>query len=410
MNLFTKLAMFGGLGLMMGIGCTTKPKEITPARAGDRNDNCQAKNDCNSGLSCIGGRCQPTNYDNLEVSGKECIRHQCDETEDCCGDKPTDAPAKCAGVESICLTPTVPGCSPSSYCTDDDQCGSGTCEKALAPQRCSITQVNCTGSTDCYDEVCEQNYYPYYGSGGGGYTIGTCSRSNTSCDEDSDCPYFGDSCPDAIEQDYGQCDCTNPDYDPTDEICSDEDCEDVCSLVCENNLCVEDDSCEDDNECPSSMPFCDDGECVPCTADDECDEDAEEECREGACVRPCEFDQECGSFSECQKGECVYVGCESDTDCVLYYTESETARLAVCVVESDLGTCRLPCDTDAHCGSTSICSDGFCEYIGCQTDAQCDRLLNLDNQQVTADKPYVTQGRCVDVEDASADSDEDSDE
>ncbi len=407
MNLLQKVITIGSLALVAAVGCEKKPQEIVPGNAGERNENCQAKNDCKAGLSCISGRCQPTNYDGLEVSGKECIRHQCDEIEDCCGDKPSDPPSKCAGVESICSTPTILDCSSNSYCTDDSDCGSGDCVFQALAQRCSISDLSCTSDANCYDDTCELYNY---GTGGEAYTIGYCTISNETCGEDADCFYNGDSCPEAGYADSGYCDCTNPDYDPSDEICTDEDCEDVCNLTCESNLCVEDDSCEDDDECPSFAPFCDDGACVECTADDECDEDADEECRSGVCERPCEFDQECPNFSACESGECVYKGCDTNTDCVLLYGEYNGARLAECVQRNGIGECRLPCDTDAHCDETSVCDQGFCEYIGCQTDGQCDRLLGLANQEVTEDRPFVTSGQCVDLESpASGDGDGDGD-
>ncbi len=62
MKLWVKFALAGCVVLGLGVGCKSKPREVAPANAGDRNDNCQAKNDCKSGLSCISGRCQPTNY------------------------------------------------------------------------------------------------------------------------------------------------------------------------------------------------------------------------------------------------------------------------------------------------------------------------------------------------------------
>jgi hypothetical protein len=128
MNFFTKLAVMTGLCCAAIVGCTTKPTEFAPAKLGDRNDNCQAKNDCKDGLSCINSRCQPTDYE-LSASGKECIRHQCDKTADCCGDRPSNPPSKCAGIESICNSPYFPGCTNSSSCTKASECGDGTCKK-----------------------------------------------------------------------------------------------------------------------------------------------------------------------------------------------------------------------------------------------------------------------------------------
>lgn len=402
MNFMSKLGIIAGIGLVVAIGCD-KPKVIAPAREGDRNDNCEAKNDCKSGLSCINSRCQPIEFD-LLPSGKECIRHECEDTKDCCGDKPSDPPAKCAGLESICNQPYVPGCTPSLYCTEDEECGEGSCSKSSS-RTCAITLGTCTSDTNCFDEVCE---LVQYGTDPEYYYVGTCSISNASCEEDEDCTYFGDVCGDPVEAETGSCDCTNPDYEPSDEICSDPDCEEVCGLVCENNLCVEDDSCEEDEECPSFAPICDDGECVECTEDEECDEENDEECRDNVCERPCEFDQECPTMNECQSGECIYVGCKTKTDCVLLYADSGVdARLAECVERSGIGDCVFPCENDSHCGATEVCADGYCQYIGCENDAQCDNLFGLHGQDVTEDRPYVTQGLCVAPEGPGSSEDED---
>lgn len=402
MNFLTKLAVTSGLVFVTLVGCSGKPKQIAPAKAGTRNDNCEAKNDCASGLSCISGRCQPTDY-NLAASGKECVRHQCDETSDCCGDRPSEAPAKCAGVESICESPSLVGCDSTGSCADDAVCGEGTCVKESS-RSCAVSAGACSSNGECFAETC---VLTTYGDATSGYTeVGACSLSNTSCKEDAECPYFGDVCGDAVVAEYGYCDCSNPDYDPADEICDDPDCDGVCTLVCDNNLCVEDESCENDDECPSLAPICNDGVCVECEKDKECDADNDEECNAGFCEAPCEFDQECPYFNECNKGECEYVGCQDNTDCVLYFSGVDGARLAECVMIDEVGECRIPCENDSHCSETQICQDRFCEEIGCESDAQCDLLLGLHNQEPTDVHPYVTMGICAAAEADEADADE----
>jgi len=391
MNVFSKLTMIAGVALATSIACN-KPKEVTPARQGDRGDNCQAKNDCKSGLSCISSTCQPVAYD-FKPSGKECLRFECEDIKDCCGDKPTDLPEKCVGKESVCNQPSVAECPGYVTCSDDSECGEGQCDKATS-QTCSVTLGTCTSDENCYAETCEISEVS--DGYGGLYQVGTCTLSSGSCDADEDCLYFGDVCGDEEEAATGYCDCANPEYDPTADICSDTDCEEVCGLVCTDNLCIEDDSCEKDEECPGDTPFCDDGECVECTDDDECDEEIEEECRAGSCERPCQFDQECPDLNACESGACVYVGCTTNADCLFALARSDSdARQAECVQEEGIGHCRFPCDNDAQCFETEICDSGLCTDIGCQTDAQCDSLLGLQGQEISESRPYVTQGRCV---------------
>lgn len=389
MKIFSKLSLFAGVLVVVSIACN-KPKAVEPARQGDRDDTCLAKNDCRSGLSCLNGTCQPVAYD-FKPSGKECIRYECEETEDCCGDRPTELPGKCVGKESICNQPSVADCPGSITCSDDSECGEGQCNKVTS-QTCSVTLGACTSDANCFAETCE---IPDASGGYGGY-YGACSVSGGTCYADDECPYFADECGDPVEATYGICDCANPEFDPSADICSDEDCEGVCGLVCTDNLCLVDDACEEDEECPASTPFCDDGACVQCTDDSECNEENEEECRAGSCVRPCEYDQECPELNVCDSGACVYTGCKTNEDCLFVYVRSdEDARQAECVTEEDMGYCRFPCENDAHCGQTEVCEKGLCKDIGCQTDAQCDSLLGLQGQEISDERPYVTQGRCV---------------
>src|SRR6188472_2539762 len=104
MNKLTHFALMGALALAAAVSCKSdKPRQIAPAKGGERNESCFSKNDCGSNLSCINNRCTPTDFD-LLVTGKECMIEDCTETADCCGEVPVEAPAKCNGYTAICET------------------------------------------------------------------------------------------------------------------------------------------------------------------------------------------------------------------------------------------------------------------------------------------------------------------
>jgi hypothetical protein len=191
------------------------------------------------------------------------------------------------------------------------------------------------------------------------------------------------------------CRCANPDYDPVDPICSDPDCEGICGFTCEDERCVVDLGCELDTECPVTTPFCDAGQCVECLTSDDCED---EECQAGRCGPECEVDTECSLFEVCQANACVYVGCQSDRECVLSAESDDPTqdpRLAKCNVESGVGTCVFPCEIDAQCAPTEVCLAGLCEYIGCETNSECKTILGLYDQPVaTPDRPWSTTAEC----------------
>jgi hypothetical protein len=220
-------------------------------------------------------------------------------------------------------------------------------------------------------------------------SFGTCTSS-------ADCPQTN------VCEGFGSCNCSNPDYDILNPICSDEDCDNVCTRVCENERCVEDNSCEDDTDCfDGERTLCEAGECVQCLVDTDCDtvldeEDDEDECRLGICVTPCKGDAECPSMHSCNAGTCEFVGCQSDRECILSggAPEAGDPRLAVCDVEDGVGTCKIECELDAHCQLNEVCHEGTCEYIGCENDGECKSLLNLHNWESSKEFPWVPAGEC----------------
>jgi hypothetical protein len=87
---------------------------------------CIVTNDCPAGVSCANKSCQPSNF-NLTGTGKSCHISECTAKKDCCGDKPLQAPAKCANRENICTKPTLTGCTATTCALGSSSCGDGTC-------------------------------------------------------------------------------------------------------------------------------------------------------------------------------------------------------------------------------------------------------------------------------------------
>lgn len=325
---------------------------VQPEVRGERGETCLARNDCVSGLACINSICSKNDFD-VKPSAKSCDRIDCAETADCCGDKPTEAPAKCANRTAICGSPSVPGCTRVT-CDDNAACGGGTC------------------------------------------ATGFCSTTSTSCDSDADCD--GGTC------ENRSCDCTNPEYNPSDPICSDEDCRDVCLLKCEEERCVLDVSCESDSDClgNGNGRTCDAGRCVQCNDDDQCPGD-NDSCIDNRCQEPCTQNEQCPLFHACESGECVEKGCTSDRECILAAGRGEggsreDARLSKCLpsaANDKIKECKIPCENDGACGSElEICEGGFCKFVGCDTDEECRTYLGLANEGTNPGQDFISKAVC----------------
>lgn len=199
MKLYFKLLLAAPFAIAVAIGCKSEPQKIAPAEAGERGTSCEAKNDCGADYSCIGGVCQPANFD-INSTMKECYRVECAEAADCCGDKPLDAPAKCRAVDLIC-SPTVAGCSTGDSCSNPDSCNGGTCTGLS----CSSTFGSCLDTGDCEQDECI-----FTNIGLGGAAMGECRLSFTTCMSDAQCN-TSNTC-----GGLGSCDCYNPNYNPAD--------------------------------------------------------------------------------------------------------------------------------------------------------------------------------------------------
>lgn len=344
-----------------------------PTRANNRSlrgTACEVKNDCGPGFSCVRGLCQPLSFD-IAPTGKECFQIDCTKTQDCCGKLESQVPAKCRSRAAKCLS-VLPGCS-TKACTRSSDCGGG----GVCNGTCSVSGGRCTSNVDCLTNRCID---------------GNCSLNFTTCTSDAECAI--NSCI------GGTCDCSNPTFDRADPVCSDPDCEDLCLWVCEDSRCVLPTSCRSNDDCFGATPLCVDGTCAECADALDCSFD--KVCREGRCETPCQSDFHCGLFEACHAGECLYVGCRSDRECSLIpslesigFSPGIDRRLLRCNTnEEGIGECLIPCQTDAQCPPTEVCSGGRCQYIGCESDAECKTILKVHNQFASSERPWVSRVEC----------------
>lgn len=87
-----------------------------------------------------------------------------------------------------------------------------------------------------------------------------------------------------------------------------------------------------------------------------------------------------GDNYDCDAGACIYAGCNSDAEC------DASVAGTICV---DLGagvmTCATACSTATDCDQGQLaydadnyeCVSGHCEYLGCNSDAECMEFTNL---------------------------------
>jgi hypothetical protein len=231
-------------------------------------------------------------------------------------------------------------------CNTTSDCVANTCDPTT--MKCTVSQTDCS-LTACTTNVCPTHY----------------------------------------------CNCSNPEYMPTSAICTDESCTDVCGFTCTDERCVVDKRCGSDTECPVATPHCDAGACVECVTSDDCEM---EECIDGHCGPQCESDTQCKLFEACQGGNCVFVGCRTDRECVLRAgsgTSTQDPRLSKCQITEGRGTCVFPCEIDAQCAASEVCFEGICKYIGCETDAECKTIAGLHNLPApTPERPWTTTAEC----------------
>lgn len=256
------------------------------ARFSGRGESCRVKNDCAVGLACVMQTCRQLDIP-LSHTQKSCFRVECASQADCCAAFVPDP--KCATYQDNCKTD---------------------------PIFCNTYRTLCECSKDCVDQLCVDKPP-------GCQTNAECTSMQT--------PFCsGGKC--------GECD--------TDAACT------GAGQRCVTGMCLA--ACTLDENCPG-LSACTDGKCVPagCTSDRQCAFAVRSPlavCRSGKCQTPCAADSDCLpsmqssptqsnqpvdpklSLQVCEAGQCVFVGCETDSECraLLGLANSSGDARAVC--------------------------------------------------------------------------------
>lgn len=176
-----------------------------------------------------------------------------------------------------------------------------------------------------------------------------------------------------------------------------------------NRVCLP--PCNDASDCGQDGPAlydsshyaCLDGVCrfQGCRSDTECaeaidqDHDCDESLATPQCRRTCQSPGDCALASSelngtdnyaCVDGFCEWLGCNSDQECIddigdghICMAEDSTDRLAI-------ASCAKACATVSDCGTPTdlydednyVCEAGGCLWTGCNDDDECMGLVNVD--------------------------------
>jgi len=154
----------------------------------------------------------------------------------------------------------------------------------------------------------------------------------------------------------------------------------LCALDCVEEQCASAaPGCKSAAECTSTQtPFCVEGKCQQCEKDGDCMASGAK-CAEGVCTEACRQDENCPLLHACEDGVCVETGCKSDRECAFIMKN----QLATCVEKE----CAVPCTSDAEClGDAATkgfetCEMGKCVFVGCESDTECRALFGLQNER-----------------------------
>jgi len=291
-----------GLGCF-GQVCATKAQAEAAAMSAE-GASCSARRDCATGLACVSGSCQ----------------HQAQ------GEYTSDQRYSGKGES----------CQAKNDCLPDLSCVMGMCralEVSLTRETKSCHRVECASKDDCCRSFVPNPNCPTY-------------EMNCAMD-----PIFCNTY-------RSLCQCA--------QDCQDEQCV-AAAPGCKNNA-----------ECTSAQtPFCVEGKCRQCDSDAVCGGSGAK-CSAGVCVAACARDENCPLLHACRDGVCVETGCTSDRECA-FLTRTQGA---VCREEK----CRVPCSSDAECTSGTdrnfeVCEDGQCVFVGCSSNTECRALLDIANER-----------------------------
>ncbi len=247
---------------------------MSSSRYSGKGESCQAKNDCEPGLSCLMDVCREVDV-SLNRVPKECHRVECGSREDCC--QAFVPNANCPTYEMNCATDPIFCNTYRSLCVCGQDCVEEQCV-AAAPGCRSNAECTSTQTPYCVEGKCRQ------------------------CNDDTACAGTGARCAEGV----CMAACTQ---------------DENCPLLhaCKDGICVET-GCQSDRECAfltrNQLAVCVESECAtPCTSDDECVAMTESR-----------------GFEVCDMGMCVFVGCENNAECrALLGLENERGKAqAVC--------------------------------------------------------------------------------
>lgn len=166
-------------------------------------------------------------------------------------------------------------------------------------------------------------------------------------------------------------------------------------VVC--NLCSEDFECLENSECKDPSPICDQGVCVGCLKNSDCDDnDAGAACVNGTCVG-CSDDADCteNSKPQCHENKCVSCRCSEMDDTKPQCLKKDGKVSCVeCIKDDDCkapkptcdiktNTCTAECTKDGDCSDGKKCDGGSC--VECAENSDC-----TDPQ-----KPRCLKGVCL---------------
>jgi hypothetical protein len=341
-------ALVGGLALAL-VACKDEP------RRGVAGDTCSRTDDCSTGLACVAEVCV------AKAGGEE------------------DAGRSDAdGGTSMSPLPSGASCSARRDCAAgltcvDNVCGSTgmgtevpTSTRGGGRGETCQAKNDCAGELMCVMQVCRDVEVNLERLPKSCYRI-ECTTKEDCCQSfvpNPNCETYRMNCE------------TDPIFCNTyRSLCE-------CTQECEEELCVAaSPGCVNDAECTSSQtPFCVASKCRQCNDNSACT-GAGTQCVEGVCIAACTRDENCPALHRCEKGACIESGCQTDRECVFLIKDGQ----AVC----SEGKCRVPCANDSDCAagmmdptmqSFQVCEAGECIFVGCDNDAECRALFNLEGQ------------------------------
>jgi hypothetical protein len=302
-------------------------------RRGAAGESCTSANDCSEGLACIAQAClSKTDAGMAAGAGASCSARR-----DC-------------GDGLLCIANR---CSSASMGTDPSM------------NRYSGRGESCQAKNDCMPELacvmgnCRELSVPLSHTGKSCYRV-ECANKDDCCAAfapNANCPDYKKNC----------------DGDPV--FCNTYRSLCVCSQECVGELCVAAaPGCMSNSECTSMQtPYCVSGKCRQCDKDSAC---PGSKCMQGVCTAACALDENCPALNKCESGVCVKSGCSSDRQCAFMTNNA----LSMC---RD-GECHVPCASDPDCASDKstqgfgVCDKGKCVFVGCDNSDECRALLHLD--------------------------------